>query len=139
MSRKVEIRTRMAELQKEFSSLNAEIKTLDEADKRSASKDRFKDYKYKVGTSGYTIETEDKVTDVTDEDREVAIIGMSGLVYTDTSSSSNYGFVLLKERSDYERAKNVLVKLEAVLFLKDEKVKDKEKYIKILLGETDAT
>jgi hypothetical protein len=128
----------MAELQKEFSSLNSEMKEIDEIEKKAVARDRFQEYKYKVGTYGYILDPEDKTMDANDEDRENAHVGMSGLVYTSMSANSDYACVMLKEKTDHARAKNVLVKLDAVQKLKDEKVKDKEPFIKILLGETNA-
>jgi len=139
MSRKLEIRTRMAEVQKEFSALSAEIKEIESAEKRAANKAKYQDYKFLVGTYGYTLEAEDKIREVTDEDRETAHVGLSGLAYTDfEGKSQTFRFVMLKQKEDYARTATVLQKLEAVAHLSDEKVKDKEKYIKILLGETDA-
>jgi len=138
MSRKLEIRTRMAELQKEFSALGAEIKEIEAAEKKALNSEKYKEYLYLVGTYGYTLEPEDKIKDATDDDRATAHVGLSGLVYTDfEGKSQSFRYVLLKRKEDYARTANVLSKLEAVAFLSDEKVKDKEKYIKILLGETD--
>ena len=139
MSRKLEIRTRHAELQKEFSTLNAELKDIEFSEKIAANKAKYQDYKYMVGTYGYTLEEEDKIKEITDEDRETAHIGLSGLVYADfEGKSQSFRYVLLKEKADYARTALVLTKLEAVAHLSDDKVRDKEKWIKVLLGETDA-
>jgi hypothetical protein len=89
-----------------------------------------------IGTYGYTLEEEEKITEVTDDDRETAHIGLSGLVYADyEGKSQSFRYVMMKEKSDYARTASVLTKLYAVAQLSDDKVKDKEKYIKILLGE----
>ncbi|CAM6003856.1 unnamed protein product [Sphagnum balticum] len=136
MSRRLEIRTRMAEVQKEFSALSAEIKEIEASEKRTANKAKYQDYKFLVGTYGYTLEPEDKIREVTDEDRETAHVGLSGLVYTDfEGKSQTFRYVMMKRKEDYARVATVLQKLEAVAHLSDDKVKDKEKWIKILLGE----
>jgi hypothetical protein len=135
MSRKLEIRTRMAEVQKEFSALNGELKELENAEKMTINRDKYQDYKFKVGTYGYTVEGEEKIQDATDEDREVAGAGKSGLVYTGFDGRSDFGYVLLKEKSDYARTVRVLQIIDAVHHLADDKERDKEKYIKIVLGE----
>ena len=129
----------MAEVQKEFSALNAELKDMESSEKKALNKEKYKEYKYMVGTYGYTLDPEDKVTEVTDEDRESAHIGLSGLVYADfEGKSQTFRYVMMKQKEDYARTANVLSKLDAVAHLSDDKVKDKEKYIKILLGELDA-
>jgi flavodoxin len=137
MSRKLEIRTRMAEVQKEFSALTAEMKELDVSDKRVANLEKFKDYLYKVGTFGHTLEVAEKIKDVTNEDRETAHVGMSGLAYTGYKShSQEFDYILLRTKEEYARTQNILTKLEAAQHVADDKVKDKEKWLKILLGET---
>ena len=138
MSRKLEIRTRMAEVQKEFSTLTSELKDIEHTEKSAVNKEKYKEYKYMVGTYGYTLEEEAKVRDVTDEDRETAHVGLSGLVYADfEGKSQSFRYVMMKSKEEYARTANVLAKLDAVAHLSDEKVKDKEKWIKVLLGETD--
>ena len=136
MSRKLEIRTRMAEVQREFAALGAEMKELDSVDKKAASRDRYKEYLFKIGTYGHTLEDAEKIQDLTDADREEAHVGLSGLAYTGfEGKSQHFAYVMMKTKEEYSRVQNILIKLEAVEFLKDEKVKDKEKYLKILLGE----
>jgi hypothetical protein len=125
----------MAEIQKEFSSLNAEMKEIDSIEKRAICGERYKEYLFKIGTYGYGVEPEEKIEDATEDDRETAGCGASGLVYTQFSNNSDFGFLLLKSKEDYPRVKKVLILLDAVNHLKDEKEKDKDKYIKILLGE----
>lgn len=138
MSRKLEIRTKMAEVQKEFAALNVELKELESSEKRAANLEKYKDYKYLIGTYGYELDSEEKIAEATDSDRETAHVGASGLVYADfEGKSQTFRFVMMKSKEDYKRVANVLTKLEAVAYLSDDKVKDKEKYIKILLGETD--
>ena len=138
MSRKTEIRTRIGELHKEFAGLNAEMKEIDENEKRAVARDKYKDFLYKVGTYGYKLLEEDKIEDVTDEDRETAQAGLaSGLVYTGVNSHDGFGYVLLKEKTEYNRVVRMFKLLAAASNVLDEKVKDKEKYLRILLGETD--
>ncbi len=137
MSRKLEIRTRMAEVQKEFSALSAEIKEIESLEKRTVNKEKYQEYKFKVGTFGHTLEDAEKISEITDDDRETAHVGLSGLVYTDfEGKSQTFRYVMMKSKEEYVRTANVLHKLAAVQCLSDDKVKDKEKYIKILLGET---
>ena len=136
MRNKLEIRTRMQEVQREFSELNAELKELESSEKRAANKLKYQDYKYIVGTYGHALEEEDKIKEATDEDRETAHVGLSGLVYAAfEGQSQSFRYVMLKAKEDYARTNTVLIKLEAVAMLSDDKVKDKEKWIKILLGE----
>lgn len=135
MNRKLEIRTRMAELQKEFSSLNDEIKAIENEEKAAVARTRYAEYKFKVGTYGYQVDTEDKIVEATDEDREDAGTGKSGLVYSGFDSGSNYGFIMMKDKSEYQRVVRICQIIDAVEHLVDEKVKDKEPYIKIILGE----
>src|ERR1700677_1957792 len=111
MSRKLEIRTRMAELQKEFSALNDEMKSMEHEDKAVRAREKYKDYKFKVGTYGYKVEPEEKVQEATDEDRENAGTGKSGLVYT--GFESDYGFIMMKERSEYSRVTRVCQIIDA--------------------------
>jgi len=135
-NRKVEIRTRMAELQKEFSALNAEKKEIDVAEENAAAREKYKDYLFKIGTYGYKLLEEDKIEDITDADRETAQPGVaSGLVYTGVSHNDGFGYVLLKDKAEYARVGRMFKLLDAASNVLDEKVKDKEKHLKILLGE----
>jgi hypothetical protein len=128
----------MAEVQKEFSALNTELKEIEGTEKKSLGRDKYKDYKFKVGTYGYIIEGEEKIQDATDVDREDAGTGKSGLVYTGFDGKSDYGYVMLKDKVDYTRAARLLKIIDAVYHLADEKERDKEKYFKVVLGEEDA-
>jgi hypothetical protein len=126
----------MNETQKKYSALAAELKALDETDKRAASKVKYAEYMFKVGTYGHTLDPVEKILDLTDEDRETAHVGLSGLAYTGyEGKSQSFCYVMLKSKEDYARTQTVLNKLEAVENLKDDKVKDKEKWLKVLLGE----
>ena len=137
MSRKLEIRTRMAEVQKEFSALSAEMKEIELAEKRTANSEKFKDYLYMVGTYGHTLDPEEKIREVSDEDRQTAHMGLSGLAYTGFEGrSQTFGYVMLKSKEEYSRVKRILILLEASAALADENTKDKEKHLKVLLGET---
>jgi hypothetical protein len=75
------------------------------------------------------------VVEATDEDREDANTGKTGLVYTGFDAHSDFGYIMLKERSHYSRTARVCVIIEAVEMLGNDKVKDKERYIKVVLGE----
>jgi hypothetical protein len=127
----------MAELQREFSTLNAEMKELDREAERAAAREKYKDYLFKVGTYGYKLEDEDKIVDLTDEDRETAQPGVgSGLVYTGVDED-NFGYVLLRDKSEYSRVVKMFKLLDAASHVLNDKVKDKAPYLKILLGETE--
>lgn len=136
MSRKVDIRTRMSEVQKEFSALTAELKEMELLEKKVTSREKYKDYLYKIGTYGHTLMDPEKIQDVLEEDRETAHLGMSGLVYTGFEAhSQHFDYVMLKSKEEYPRVKKILTLLEAAAALADEKTKDKEKHLKVLLGE----
>ena len=135
MSRKLEIRTRMAELQKEFSSLNEEMKDIEHEAKQAFNREKYKDYAFKVGTYGYKVEPVEKIADATDEDREVAGAGRSGLVYTGFEGNREYGYIMMKDKAEYPRIVRICQIIDAVEHLADEKVKDKEPHIKVILGE----
>ena len=138
MSRKLEIRTRMAEVQKEFSALSAELKDLEASEKEEANIVKFKDYLFKIGTYGHTLEDEDKVQEINDDDRATGRLGPSGLAYTGyEGKSQHFGYVMLKAKEDYARTKRILSILEAAQALGNEKtpVTDREKHIKNILGE----
>lgn len=136
MSRKVEIRTRMAELQKEFSALNVEKKEIEASEERAAAREKYKNYLYMIGMNAYKLSEEEKVKEITDEDREGARDGLSGLVYTGVDHHDGSCYVMMKDKVEYNRVQNILTKIEAVENLKDDKVTDKEKWLKVLLGES---
>jgi hypothetical protein len=129
----------MAELQREFSTLTEELEGIKTQEKTAATLEKYKDYKFKVGTFGYKVEPEEKIEDATDADRETATRGKSGLVYSGFYAHSDHGYILMKEKSEYPRAIKVCRIIDAVEKLADDKVQDKEPYIKIVLGETDET
>lgn len=135
MSRKLDIRARMQELQKEFSELSAEMKEIESIEKRAVNAHKYKDYLFKVGTYGSKLEAEEKIVEASEEDRETAQTGKSGLVYTGFSHASDYGYVLLKAKEEYKRAARVTAIVEAVNNLASDNIKDKEPHIKVILGE----
>lgn len=136
MNNKLELRTKMMELQKEYSSLNEELKALEREEKAAEARLKYKDYKFKIGVWSYKVEPEEKMEEITDEDRERADTGKSGLVYTGFAAGSDFSYIMLKERSDYARTVRVCDIIDAVAHLASDKVKDKEPYIKIILGES---
>jgi hypothetical protein len=136
MSEKLEIRSRMQVLQKEWAGLNEQLKVIQKQEELDATLERYKDYKYKVGTYGYKVSGEEKIEEATDGDREVAGRGKSGLVYTGFDKHSDFGWILMKDKSEYARIARVCQIIDAVEHLADDKVQDKEPYIKIVLGET---
>jgi hypothetical protein len=137
MSRKLEIRSRMQELNREWAGLNDELKTMEREEKTAATLEKYKDYKFKVGTYGYKITAEDKLEEATNADREQASRGKSGLVYTGFDGHSDFGWIMLKEKTEYARVARVCQIIDAVEHLANDKIQDKEPYIKIVLGETD--
>ena len=138
MRTKLEIRSEMAEVQKRFSALSVEIKELEEVEKKKANLFKFKDYHFKIGTYGHTLEDAEKIQELTDTDREDGHAGMSGLAYTGyEGKSQHFGYVMLKTKEEYPRVAMILKKLDAATALTDPNTKDKEKHLKILLGEDD--
>ena len=139
MRTKLEIRSEMAEVQKKFSALSAELKEIEAVEKNEANILKFKDYQFKIGTYGHTLEAAEKIQEITDKDREDGHVGLSGLAYTGyEGTNQHFGYVMLKSKEEYTRTSIILRKLEAAAALTDAKTKDKEKHLKILLGEEDA-
>ncbi len=132
--RRQQIRERMKDLQQEFSKLNTEVKDLDEIERRAQSHAKFADYKFKIGTYGGKVYDEDQIKEVTDLDREEAAIGNSGLAYTNSETKDGYCAIMMKDKSEYARLKLLMTRLDAAEKI-NKNDKEKEKYIKILLGE----
>lgn len=132
-NRKLEIRKRMAELQAEFSKLNVEVKDLDEVDRRAASHEKYKEYKFKVGMYGSRLYDEEQIQEVSDRDREEAVVGKSGITYTNSETKDGYCCLMMKEKTEYVRLKTLLERLNAAALINEGK--DKERNIKIILGE----
>jgi hypothetical protein len=128
----------MAELQKEFSTLNAEMKDMEAVEKKESNRLKFQEYAFKIGAFGHTIEDAEKIVEISDLDREDGHVGKSGLAWTGFEGrSQTFGYVMLKSKEEYARTKRILGILEAVNALGDEKTPpaDKEKHIKTILGE----
>lgn len=136
-SRKLEINTRMQELQKEFSELNAEKKEIEDIEKRARLGERNKEFNFKIGIHGYELETEDKISDANDEDREEASTGSTGITYTPPVKNSNYYYILMKSKEEYSRLNLLFKRLNAAKGILDKDEQDKEKHVKALLGESD--
>lgn len=134
---RLELRTRMAELAKEHQKLNAELKDMDEVERREKSHELFKDYLHKIGAYGYSLYKEDEISEVTNDDRERAAKGNSGLTYCDVDHSDGLCYVMMKSKDEYPRIKMLFDRLNAAQRVTDKNEKDKEKYVKVLLGETD--
>jgi hypothetical protein len=135
MSRKLEINTRMQTLQKEFSELNAEKKEIEDIERRAIRSERYKDFLFKVGVNGYSLEDAEKIGDVTDEDRETAELGNSGVLHTPPVRGSEFYYVLMKDKSEHTRLKTLLLRLNAAERILSKDEKDKKKHISVLLGE----
>ena len=136
-SRKLEINTRMQELQKEFAELNAEKKEIEDIEKRARLGERNKEFLFKIGSHGYELETEDKVIEADDEDREIATTGSAGITYTPPIKNSDYYYVLLKSKEEYTKLNVLFQRLDAARHVFDKDEQDKKKYVSILLGEND--
>lgn len=132
-NRKLEIMERMKELQSEFSTLNTEKKDIDEVERRAASHAKFADYKFKVGMYGARLYDEDQIQEVNDRDREEAAMGKSGIIYTNSETKDGYCALMMKDKAEYSRFKLLIVRLNAASCINEGK--DKERNIKILLGE----
>ena len=137
MNKKTEIRTRMAELHKEYAAKAAELKELEEFEGKAILRERYKEYLFKVFSEG-SFPAEPKFEDVTDEDREHGNLSVrTGVAF---SSGFNDGaYLLLKSKEEYPRIKLLYDRIEAYKKLEDKtmSVADKETQIKILLGESD--
>ena len=133
-NRKLEIRKQMAELQQQFSKLNVELKDIEEVDRRAASHAKYAEYKFKIGMYGSKLYDEEQIQEVSNLDREEATIGSSGFVYTNSETKDGYCCLMMKDKSEYSRIKLLIERLEAANMI-GKNDKDKEKYIKIILGE----
>jgi hypothetical protein len=126
----------MAELQKKYSQKAAELKALDEADKKEANKARFQDYKFMVQVFGTHMDKEPTVYDVVDEDREEANISVRAhFVVTGTDSKDGSCYIMMKELTELPKLQVLFARLHAAERIHDKEEKDITKYIKILLGE----
>jgi hypothetical protein len=133
MSRKTDIKSRMNELQKEFSELNLELKEIDSIEKSAQLCERYKGYLFKVFVTG-RLTDDPKWEDVTDADREVATEGQKlGLIY---SGNFNEGaWLLFKNKEEYPRVRTLIDRLYAFEALSEKNCSDRESQIKIILGE----
>jgi hypothetical protein len=142
MSTKQEIRLRMGELQKEYSTLAAELKQLDAAEKQGRNLEKFKDYTLKVFAYGYSVQEDAKLLEVTDDDRALGRLGRTGIAFvedpSDTSGLSSSGyFIMLKSADELPRIKLLFERMNAAERIRDEKETETPKFVKVLLGETE--
>ena len=140
MSTKVEIRTKMAAIQKEYSALATELKEIEENEKQGANRERYKDYIHKVMVSGcYMAEmgTTPTLYPVTDEDRDEAHVSKNKLfVVTGTDSSApDTAYIMLKSDTELPRLQLLFLRLFAAERIRSSEEKEPEKFVKILLGE----
>jgi len=134
-SRKLEINTRMQEIQKEFKELADEKKEIEDIEKRARLGERNKEFLFKIGSHGYELETEDKIAECNDEDREVASTGSAGITYTPAVKNSDYYHILLKSKDEYSRLNILFRRLDAAKHIFDKEEADKKKYVDVILGE----
>ena len=135
MSTRLELRSRMAELAKEHGKLNAELKDMDEVERRAKSHELFKDFQFKVRIKGYTIDTEEEIVAVTDDDRERSSTGGLGLTYCDVDHSDSLHYLMMRSKEEYPRLKLLFTRLEAAAKINDKNEKDRERHVRTLLGE----
>lgn len=133
MSRKVDIRTKMAELQREYSGLTAELKEIEELEKKAVLRERYKEYKHKVFVYS-SADKDPKFIDLTDEDREqISTSERTGIPFTGQFTEGAY--MVVRDEAEYMRNMKLFAILEAVKVLEEKKSSDKEKHIKIILSE----
>jgi hypothetical protein len=133
MNARLEIRTKMAALNKEYAALAAEVKVLDEQEKRETNRAKFKDYVHKILVSGTHIDAEPTVYAVSDEDRDTAREGRIFVVSEQNKDGSC--FLMLKTLDDLPRVQLLFTRLQAAEKILDKKEQDIETQVKILLGE----
>lgn len=136
MDKKVELRTKMAQLHREYADTATQLKEIEESEKKAALKQKFKEYTYKVFI-GKSFPSEPIFLEVTDEDREYARISdNTGVAFCDLFKDGSC--VLVRNKEEYSRAKTLYDRIMACNALQDQNELDKQKYVKILLGEVDA-
>jgi hypothetical protein len=126
----------MQEIQKEFKELTDEKKEIEEIERRARLGERNKEFLFKIGSHGYELETEDKITETNDDDREVASTGSAGITYTPPVKNSDYYHILLKSKDEYPRLQVLFSRLNAAKRIFDKEEENKKKYVAVLLGES---
>jgi len=132
-SSKLEIRSKMAEVQKEYSQLAAELKELEETEKKTVNVERFKEFQHKIMVKGTFMDKEPTVYPVQDEDRMSAYHGR--LFAVTGSNKDGSTFIMLKSLDELPRIQLMFSRLHAAERIHDKEEKDFDKYVKILLGE----
>lgn len=135
VNKKLELRSKMAELHKAYLSAATELKELEEVEKKAVLRKEFSEYKHKVFIAT-TLPEEPVFEEVNDEDREHAKYSEKTAVVL--SGGFNDGsYLLLKTKEDYNKVKLLYARIAAVKALEDKNSPDKSKYVKIILGEVD--
>ncbi len=129
---RIDIRTKMAELQREYSKLASDLKVFDEEEKAKVNIEQFKDYTLKVLVNKTQIDDEPTLYPVLDEDRKDATV-WNTLVVTDNNKDGS-SYILLKTADELARVQLLFKRLDAAIKMTN-KGPEPEKYIKILLGE----
>ena len=133
--RKLELRTRLRDIQKEYSAVAGELKELDDAAKKASQVEKYKDYYFKVGCQG-RLQPIETISDLTDEYRLLGVDGQNtGLAYVDLGTQDGFCYVMLKSKEDYAYANTLLNRIHAVDAIKNKEEKDKALHIKVLMGE----
>jgi hypothetical protein len=133
--RKMELRTKLRDIQKEYSAINAELKELDDASRKANQLEKYKDFYFKVGCHG-RLQTPETITDLTDDHRLLGVDGQNtGLAYVDLGTQDGFCYVMLKSKEDYAYANTLLNRISAVDAIKNKDEKDKALHIKVLMGE----
>src|ERR1035437_9314739 len=118
-NKRLELRSRMAELAKEHQKLNAELKDIDEVERRAKAHELFKDYLFKIGAVGYSLYKEEEIAVVTNDDRERTATGASGLTYCDVDHTDGLCYVMMKSKEEYHRIKTLFNRLAAAQKIAD--------------------
>lgn len=134
--RRLELNTELRKLQEAYQAKAEELKALDAERKKGIQIERFKEYNYKIGLF-HRLEKEEKIQELTDEDRVLGKIGQStGLAYVDLNTQDGYCYLMLKQKEDYARMNTLVNRMYAVKQLDDKSSKESnEKHIKVILGE----
>jgi hypothetical protein len=133
-----EIRSKMSEVHKEYSELALQLKELENAERIANASTRYKEYVLKVGYFNGLLYGEEDIKEVLPEELVDARQGsIPGIVYLrkENEKGSQFHFVLLKDKADYPRLKTFFERLHAADRLSSKEEANKEKYMKVLLGE----
>jgi hypothetical protein len=132
---KMELRTRLREIQKEFAIKNEELKKLEAESHKAAQLEKYKDYQFKVGCQGLLMKA-DTITELSDEHRLLGVDGQNtGVAYVDLNTTDGFCYVMLKTKEEYDRINTLFNRMHAADRLIKKEETNKELHLKVLLGE----